>query len=392
MPKRPTHAQARAAVDAGDPPQSADYPTDDSWHDAQDDWLARWDGGVLPDGPERRRQWEARKRKHSGRVAAAAGMGDSSEPPRKRAKKVVVKVSSRKRVLAGPPKLPKPSLPPADADEDDQLAYALAAGMHGLARDAQRKLPRRTKAENAQRMQDQRQATAETANACGTDSGVSSADQVAAQERLRRERERSQRRRNEVAQQAVRAAAAEHESDGMQARLTEQQMLLAAIDEVVKNFKTFRSQWDCMRYYDERLCCDLKTWAARNPADGTLDWEDDFMDRAIDLATLRVSGGPSPAHAYRRVGPLQTLRWLLPGLSFADRAGALDPDPVMTVAERARHGHCVCGCRLPPSHRLSEADVAMGGMSREDYDNGNGAVPWCFVHNCRLSPKALRGY
>ena len=42
MPKRLDSARARAAVAAGDPPLSVDYPDDDDWHAAQDEWLAKW--------------------------------------------------------------------------------------------------------------------------------------------------------------------------------------------------------------------------------------------------------------------------------------------------------------------------------------------------------------
>ena len=111
------------------------------------------------------------------------------------------------------------------------------------------------------------------------------------------------------------------------------------------------------------------------------------MAVAISAATLRVSGGSLPAHAYRRVGALRTLRWLMPKLSFEEKPGSLDPDPCIPVADRAEKGYCVCGCRLPPAHRLSEADLQLGGPpSAEQSDRGNGAVPFCRVHGVRKGP------
>ena len=56
MPKRLRPAQLQAAVDAGDPPQSAEYSTDELWHAAQARWLAIWGGAALPEGKQRRKQ------------------------------------------------------------------------------------------------------------------------------------------------------------------------------------------------------------------------------------------------------------------------------------------------------------------------------------------------
>ena len=54
MPKRLDEARVLAAVAADDPPASADYRDDDEWHAAQDMWLVKWSGSVLPGGPQRR--------------------------------------------------------------------------------------------------------------------------------------------------------------------------------------------------------------------------------------------------------------------------------------------------------------------------------------------------
>ena len=58
MPKRLDEARVLAAVAADDPPASADYRDDDEWHAAQDMWLVKWSGSVLPDGPQRRLKWK----------------------------------------------------------------------------------------------------------------------------------------------------------------------------------------------------------------------------------------------------------------------------------------------------------------------------------------------
>ena len=113
------------------------------------------------------------------------------------------------------------------------------------------------------------------------------------------------------------------------------------------------------------------------------------MAVAIPAATLRLSGS-SPARAYRRVGALHTLQKLTDGLSFKERPGSLNPDPLMGVSERAAKGYCVCGCRLPPSQPLSKEDLKLGGKpSEEQRDRGNGAVPFCRVHRVRKGPTPL---
>ena len=90
-----------------------------------------------------------------------------------------------------------------------------------------------------------------------------------------------------------------------------------------------------------------------------------------------------------------TLRWLFDDvngcLTFAEKPGSLNPDPVMGVSERAEKGICVCYCRLPPCERLSEDDLALGGQpSEEERDRGNGAVPYCRLHKRRRAPRRLK--
>ena len=62
---------------------------------------------------------------------------------------------------------------------------------------------------------------------------------------------------------------------------------------------------------------------------------------------------------------LCTLQWLLPGLTFAERPGALDPDPVATVEWRQQNGYCVCGIGRGDFPYLAQA-------------------PYCQVHERRL--------
>ena len=114
------------------------------------------------------------------------------------------------------------------------------------------------------------------------------------------------------------------------------------------------------------------------------------MAVAVPAASLRLNTGMAPAHAYRRPGALHTLRWLLRGLSFELKPGSLSPDPIMPVEARAERGYCVCGCRLPPCHKLSTEDLALGGQpSEEERDRGNGAVPFiCRVHQRRWPLRA----
>ena len=141
------------AVAAGDPPVSAKHPADEEWLAAQQNWLASWDAPALPDGPGRRRQWDKRK-EHARLVAAAAAASQMPAPKRARPPAP----SGRHRVHAGPPKLRKPP-PPTNADQEAREAYELQMGMYGIARDARRKLPRRTKAEDAKRKKRERKET-----------------------------------------------------------------------------------------------------------------------------------------------------------------------------------------------------------------------------------------
>jgi hypothetical protein len=142
MPKRPDAKRVRAAVAAGDPPKSADYPNpvpdDDDCgmsHDAQHEWLAKWSVRVLLDGPLRRRQWDDRVQEHK-RLEAAAAKGGTQPPTPKRkyARRPAVPIA-HKPVLAGPPRSKRP-LPLSTP------AYELAMGKYAVARDARRKLPR----------------------------------------------------------------------------------------------------------------------------------------------------------------------------------------------------------------------------------------------------------
>ena len=156
MPKRPDAKRVRAAVAAGDPPKSADYPDDDDWHDAQHEWLAKWSVRVLLDGPLRRRQWDDRVQEHK-RLEAAAAKGGTQPPTPKRkyARRPAVPIA-HKPVLAGPPRSKRP-LPLSTP------AYELAMGKYAVARDARRKLPRlrlRTKVQDAGRKRDARELTA----------------------------------------------------------------------------------------------------------------------------------------------------------------------------------------------------------------------------------------
>lgn len=90
MPKRFRPDELAAALAAGPPPHSEDYPTDPDWHHAQDDYLARWKPGTeLPDGndPKRRTEWNALSKKGLRHYEAAvtererAAKGSSSSGP-----------------------------------------------------------------------------------------------------------------------------------------------------------------------------------------------------------------------------------------------------------------------------------------------------------------------
>ena len=144
MPKRPDAARVRAALAAGDPPASAAYHDDDGWHAEQENWLAKWSVCLLPEGPQRRRQWDDRVKEHARLVAAGARAAASPpKPKRKRARKPAAP-TVHEPVLAGPPR-PKRRLPLS------QPAYELAMGRYSLANEARRKLPRRSKDEDAER-------------------------------------------------------------------------------------------------------------------------------------------------------------------------------------------------------------------------------------------------
>jgi hypothetical protein len=191
MPKRPDSARVRAAVAAGDPPASAAYPDDDGWHAEQERWLAKWSPRVLPMGPLRRQQWKNRVKEHA-RLVAAAECASSSppKPKRKRARKPPAP-TVHEPVLAGPPQRKRP-LPLS------QPAYELAMGRYSLANEARRKLPRRTKAEDAERKRNARAAPSSRAiQNVVVEVGRKQAPHLnPANVRRDRERERSQQRRD----------------------------------------------------------------------------------------------------------------------------------------------------------------------------------------------------
>ena len=89
MPKRLQPEEKAAALAAGAPPQSDDYPEDHAWHRAQEDWLARLQPDLKlpgPQEPKRRVAWNALSKKairhYEAAVAerAAAGSGSSRDP------------------------------------------------------------------------------------------------------------------------------------------------------------------------------------------------------------------------------------------------------------------------------------------------------------------------
>ena len=143
---------------------------------------------------------------------------------------------------------------------------------------------------------------------------------------------------------AVLEAAARQGASERDDRRLEQEQLLPAIDDALPHSIHWRMSWDSAGSWDEPLCRAIKEWAATfRPSDGTQEWEDALMAVAIPNSTTRVDMGPGPAMKERRIGALKTLRWLVPGLSFEEKPGALDPDPSMSVEARAEHGYCVCG-------------------------------------------------
>ena len=128
MPRRLDEARVLAAVAADDPPASADHRDDDEWHAAQDKWLVKWSGSVLPDGPQRRRKWDDRVKEHARLVAAAARAValPASMPRRKGARKAPVP-TPQELMLAGPeepmqlaadmPERASPARPPEDRED-----------------------------------------------------------------------------------------------------------------------------------------------------------------------------------------------------------------------------------------------------------------------------------
>ena len=128
MPKRLDEARVLAAVAADDPPASADYRDDDEWHAAQDMWLVKWSGSVLPDGPQRRRKWDDRVKEHARLVAAAARAvaSPASMPRRKGARKPPVPkaqelmLAAREepmQLAADMPERASPARPPEDSED-----------------------------------------------------------------------------------------------------------------------------------------------------------------------------------------------------------------------------------------------------------------------------------
>lgn len=325
MPKRPAEEQMHAAVAAGSPPESASFTTDKRWHAAQDRWVAAWSSKTLPESAKRREAWKARKKEHARLMVAAAKHMANLE-------QAVAGLCVGKRKNRDAPSVAQP----------DQL----------LSNQPPSITPASSRAEL-----------------------------------LRQERERSQRRRDQ--QRA--AAEVEREHDATRARRDEQAALLAAIDAALARSDQLRKEWDSAGFWDEPLCLAIRAWAVSHAApDGSQAWEDALVAIAVPAASLRLDTGVAPAHAYRRPGALHTLRWLLRGLSFKPTPGAFSPDPIMSVEARAERGYCVCGCRLPPCHKLSTEDLALGGQpSEEERDRGNGAVPFCRVHQRRCAPRRL---
>lgn len=84
MPKRLQPDERAAALAAGAPPHSEDYPDDDdSWHAAQDDWLDRWQPGVrLPvvGDKKRRTEWNAHTKKHNRHFVAGRKQDETLVP------------------------------------------------------------------------------------------------------------------------------------------------------------------------------------------------------------------------------------------------------------------------------------------------------------------------
>ena len=207
----------------------------------------------------------------------------------------------------------------------------------------------------------------------------------AAKERMERERERSQRRRD-VAKLTVTSY---YEERTRIRRLDEQVALLKAVDEALRDSDYWRTTgfFSSVRgdnYYDHWLCLAIKEWAASHEPDGSQQWESALMAVAVESATRRGCGTGASATGFRRIGALATLRWLLPSLSFKPIPGSLDPDPFLGVQQRAAAGYCVCGCVLEPFEPLSQEDLALGGPPTDECNTpASGLVPFCRVHGRR---------
>ena len=161
----------------------------------------------------------------------------------------------------------------------------------------------------------------------------------AAKERMERERERSQRRRD-----VAKLTATSYYEERMRIRrLDEQVALLKAVDEALRDSDYWRTTgfFSSVRgdnYYDHWLCLAIKEWAASHEPDGSQQWESALMAVAVESATRRGCGTGASATGFRRIGALATLRWLLPSLSFKPIPGSLDPDPCRLLRVRMRPG------------------------------------------------------
>ena len=68
---------------AGAPPRSDDYPDDDSWERAQNEWLQRWQpGAALParGNKKRRTEWDKLTKKHARRARKVDTEPDEAAP------------------------------------------------------------------------------------------------------------------------------------------------------------------------------------------------------------------------------------------------------------------------------------------------------------------------
>ena len=100
-----TAEQLAAALAAGPPPVSDDYPVDAGWHTAQDGWLARWKPGLQLPGtndPKRRTEWNALSKKGLRHFEAAEAASNQE----------AASSESTPRVGSAPPPPPTTSAPP----------------------------------------------------------------------------------------------------------------------------------------------------------------------------------------------------------------------------------------------------------------------------------------